>query len=516
MTASSFRDASSAFVGAVLPSLALLHFAVASSVPCRASDIDLQIGPDLRVSYMGLTGETIEDGLGASEEPVVAYNATDDEFLVAWSGTDDLVAGTEIFIRRVDAQTGAMLSGELRISDTGSDGDLSRQARDPSVAWDSSRNRYLVVWSADGGGLDGEHEVYGQLIDADGSEAGVDDFRITQTGLDGDADADAEFPNVVYNPDLDQYLVVWLASGDGTELRAQHVDAGFPLVFFYTPSLVTAKAQRLNLDVLSSIPDVVYNPLRQQYVVVWSVNTIDGDEQPGYQAIFAQRLRASDLERLVVFDRQISDPDQVLKLHVSPSIAHDPHADRYFIVWYRTFIPFTTPFSPEVYGELRTGISVGPIGDGADQQLTQVGQDDSWHYSAWGASVAFDATAREYLVAFEADHDIDDEYQIRALLFDQDGQRKSPTPPWGRQLSEMDGAGGDYDGYAPEVAAAGGRALVVWFGDDDTLGPGDGDQEYEIFAQPTQVPGFIFADGFESGLLCSGGWQVFPPQCLSE
>jgi hypothetical protein len=72
---------------------------------------------------------------------------------------------------------------------------------------------YLVVWTGDDL-FDFEIEVYGQRLDADGAETGANDFRISDTGGTGVNPFAAFNPAVAYNPVDDEYLVVWYGNDD--------------------------------------------------------------------------------------------------------------------------------------------------------------------------------------------------------------------------------------------------------------------------------------------------------------
>jgi hypothetical protein len=172
---------------------------------------------DFRISGMGGTGDPSFDG----RDPVVAYNILENEYLVVWSGDDD-VGGLvnndyEIFGQRLIAATGiAVGADDFRISDMGGTGDDSFDAMSPAVAYNSTDNEFLVVWYGDdnvGGLVDHEHEIFGQRIDAiDGGQVGANDFRISDMGGTGDPDFDGWSPAVAYNSMNNEYLVVW--SGD--------------------------------------------------------------------------------------------------------------------------------------------------------------------------------------------------------------------------------------------------------------------------------------------------------------
>ena len=75
------------------------------------------------------------------------------EYLVVWEG-DDNTGGlvdneAEIFGQLLSANGGGVLTDDFRISDVGGTGSAASNARDPDVAFNSTYNQYLVVWSAD-------------------------------------------------------------------------------------------------------------------------------------------------------------------------------------------------------------------------------------------------------------------------------------------------------------------------------------------------------------------------------
>ena len=143
----------------------------------------------------------------AEDEYLVVWEGDDD------NGT--LVDGeTEIFAQRVNAATGAQVgAGDFRISDMGPDGDPAYDAQKPAVAYNGVNHEYLVVWSGEeniGALVNGEFEIFGQRIDAGtGLQVGLNDFRISDMGPDGAPNFDALEPAVAFNSVGNEYLVVW-------------------------------------------------------------------------------------------------------------------------------------------------------------------------------------------------------------------------------------------------------------------------------------------------------------------
>ncbi len=187
---------------------------------------------DFPISSMGPLDDPNYDAFS----PALAYNMVSDEFMVVWYGDDNrapLVDNEfEVFAQRVAADTGVLMGvSPIRVSDAGNNGDLLREARRPDVSWNRDRNEYLVVWSADdtnGGRLDEEFEIYGQMLTALGVETGQNDFLISNMGGAAESIFDAFQPSVAYHGAAHQFVVSW--RGDNTvdgeyEIFSQRLDA---------------------------------------------------------------------------------------------------------------------------------------------------------------------------------------------------------------------------------------------------------------------------------------------------
>ena len=151
-----------------------------------------------------------------AEDPAIVYDDFYDRYLVVWTGDDDSGAlmedEDEIFGQLLDGATGAPTGpNDFRISFNGGTGNTTYAAAHPDVAFDGVHQRFLVVWDGDtdtGDLVDGEKEIFGQVLDAALATVGSN-FRISTMGPDGDAAYDAERPAVAYNPERDEFLVVW-------------------------------------------------------------------------------------------------------------------------------------------------------------------------------------------------------------------------------------------------------------------------------------------------------------------
>jgi hypothetical protein len=392
--------------------------------------IDPEVGSnDYRISDMGGVGDPAYDALHAA----VVYNDIMNEYLVVWEG-DDTSGGlvddeAEIFGQLLSATGGGVLTNDFRISDVGGTGSSASNARNPDVAFNSTYNQYFVVWSADDpvdGVVDNEFEIWGQLVDADGGGLYTNDFRISSNGGSGNAVYDAEDPAVVYNPSRDEYLVVW----EGDSNAGGMVDNEYEIW-----------AQR------------VYST--------------------GY--LVGSNLRMSDMGGTgdAYFDAY------------APDVVYNSSNFEYLIVWYGDDNAGSLVEDEfEIYGQL---VDEDLVGVGAnDARVSDMGGTGDLVYDAFHPSVAYNPMRNEYLVVWQGDDNVgglvDNEFEIFSQRMDADMGGLGGND---FRLSDVGGVGNGAYGvvWGPELAyhQTIDRYLVVWAGEDNVGGMIDG--EWEVFAQ---------------------------------
>ncbi len=169
-------------------------------------------------------------------------------------------------------------------------------------------------------------------------EFGPDDVRISSTGVDSDPEFVAAQPRVAYNPQAQEYLVVWSAvtqrnPSPRTEIFAQRVSA---LTGQRVGAVIAVSVPEPGTDgYLSEMPDVVYNGVDGRYFVVWHRN------QSGMPfLIFGRFINAATSEPLGAAHltlvnwashngNNIFDEDRV-------RVAYSPASNRYWLVWAST------------------------------------------------------------------------------------------------------------------------------------------------------------------------------------
>jgi hypothetical protein len=298
---------------------------------------------------------------------------------------------------------------DFRISDMGPDGDANFDAggiafwSEPAVAYNANADEYLVVWMGDDGSgaqIDEELEIYGQRLDAlTGAEVGPNDFRISDMGPDGNASFGGFIPAVAYNPNADEYLVVWYGdddtgslADDGFENFGQRLDGSTGAEIGPNDFRISDMGPDGNADFNGGVPSVTYNSNADEYLVVWYGDDGSGAQVDNEFEIYGQRLDASTGAEIGPNDFRISDmgPDGDANFRaIAPSVAYNSNADEYLVVWYGDEIDQDF----EIYGQrldASTGAEIG-INDFRISDTV---------FDATFSAVAYNPSADEYLVVW--------------------------------------------------------------------------------------------------------------------
>ncbi len=487
--------------------------------------IDPEIGAnDFRISDMGPDG----DPNFSAEFPVVTHNRTLNEYLVVWAGSSDhggLVIGeTEIFGQFLDADGAQILANDFRISDVGGTGEPGFFGFHPDVAWNSLRNQYLVVWTANDpkdGAADDETEIWGQLLDFNGGGLGPNDFRISRMGPDGSSDFSGGPPAVTFNSTTDEYLVVWsgdhhtggLVEGE-SEIWAQRVD--------WSGALIGSSLRMSDMggtgdpDYDAYRPDVAYNQREDQYLIVWYGDDNTGGLVNGEFEVYGQLITATG-SGVGPNDYRLSDMGGVGDPSFdgnAPTVAYNSRNNEYLVVWSGDDnTGGLVDNEREVFSQRLTANLVG-LGPN-DYRLSDVGGIGDPDYGTFFPHVSYNAATNEYAVVWYGDDTVggtvDDEFEVYCQLLTSDIAGIGPNDA---RISDIGGLGNTVFGVdhflPPPVSVVAnsetGEFLAVWAADD----PVDGivDNENEIFGQRVHSP-TVFIDDFESA--DTSAWSAVVP-----
>lgn len=445
-----------------------------SRFEARSSTTDnYEVGPnDFRISDMGPDGDpAFEAG-----SPFMAYNSTDNEYLVVWPGIDQDNGVVEIYGQRIDAATGQEVGpNDFQISQVASGDNSDIRAFGTDVVYNPLSNEYLVIWTGTTIINDPEPTIiprlYGQRIDAaTGAQVGENDFRI------GDAsDVTGPWPVVTYNSVADEYLVVWegnLPADPTAEIIGQRLNVrGAPV----TGNIFT---------ISTMIPDgmdIAFNSTDREYVVVW-----DGFDPDIGEEIYGQLLDSSGVE-IGADDFRISNfqvfPDLSFSVN-SPAVVYNRTAQEYMVVW-SGGLDDIIGINIEIYGQRLSpdGMELGED----DLLISTTGSvDPESSYVASLPALSYNSRNNEYLVTWEVNNFSiemeDEEYEIFGQRLD--GTTAAEIGIDDFRISDMGPEQDEaYNAFSPSIAYNGlnDEYLVVWSGDDNT-----GDlvgAEFEIYGQ---------------------------------
>jgi hypothetical protein len=244
--------------------------------------------------------------------PAVAYNRTNDQYLVVWSQYSSTDTRWEIYGRIIDWNAPGSRTPFLIASLANMD------LETPELAWNSYRNEYLVTWQT-------SLVTTSQLL-------GIGRRRLSNSGsflsnadyITGEGTTNQGSPDISYNLAADGYLVVWVEPG----ASAINVHAGRlnregtlqgskfalePSVFEQQKPALTTNEQdiyfvvwqvfangdwdiygrevnsatgaiipiqylfaiKYNID--ETAPDIVCNPLTPEYLVAWQQSSTSGE-----------------------------------------------------------------------------------------------------------------------------------------------------------------------------------------------------------------------------------------------
>ena len=133
--------------------------------------------------------------------PDVAYNGTNDEYLVVWQQYNSSKNKWEIYGLLVPWNGPDFTVSPFLIAQWS-----SMNLKYPKVAWNSYRNEYMVVWHTESVASNLLLGIGRRRLSADGGFLSNADY-ITQSNSPG-------FPDIAYNPAVDQYMVVWAQTGN--------------------------------------------------------------------------------------------------------------------------------------------------------------------------------------------------------------------------------------------------------------------------------------------------------------
>ncbi len=248
--------------------------------------------------------------------PRVAYNSRRNEYLVVYEYHNDIMQGSsQIHAARLSAD-GKYIANYI-ISD------LPNNCMQPDVDYDPVNDRYLVVWSYDRLGNNGDKDVYGRFVPATGP---VDNLPGMTIG--GFSTWHESYPRLAYGAiDQDFFVVFNLETGGANQpgIAGFRVPAdGSPSWHYMSIHEDTYQGPRMH-------PDIAYNPVRDEFMVVYdNAEDIYGHIFPGHST-YGQFYNITDIGLAMT---ELPAPATPLPgIHDFPAISFSPGANYYMITW---------------------------------------------------------------------------------------------------------------------------------------------------------------------------------------
>ncbi len=405
---------------------------------------------DFRISYVTDTDVTYD-----ANNSDVAYNSDDDEFLVVYRASNTSKSDYQVLGQRIDASNGNALGSSFVISGIS----LVDNSFNPKVAYDNTNKQYAVVWSA----YTTEFEVYLQRLNSDGTEIGVD-TKISDM-------VHAEYPEIVYNSNDDEFLVVWEGrkTGSYNEIFGQRITAASGAEVGTDDFIISTMGTNSTDSYIAKESKVKYNPTNNEYLVVWQGEDNTGSLVDGEYEIFGQRLNASTGAEVGSDDFRISTTgtDGVSSIDAyNPSLIYNSTENEFLVVWRGEGQANSVN---EVYGQRLDASDGSEIG--SDFKISDMGSDDSsTDFEVSYPGLAYDTENNTYLVIWLGDDDtsplVDDEYEIFGQVIDgSDGSEIGVD----ERLSDV-GVDGNTDTGASDgniaYSTTSKKFLVVWEADE--------------------------------------------------
>jgi hypothetical protein len=267
-----------------------------------------------RVSDSGqlLSWFCVTTGANNRRRPALAYNATNDEYLVVWQ--HEVSSGVyEVWGRRIK-WNGADLSlpqyAEFKIFSW-----VNRSFVAPRVAWNSIENEYLVVWSAFDTGTLLNTDVACKRVLADGSMP-YGHLIVSNVGAPQEVD-------IVYNVALDGYLVAWARHGGATgyDIWGAFLD--------HTGVKITPPGEfAVYVGASGQTTPAVTTNEQNHYMVVWQ--HFDDSYTPGDWDIYGRLFQADGSPVTGPFMLSNTTDDEM-----GPDVAANGATQQYLAVWHR-------------------------------------------------------------------------------------------------------------------------------------------------------------------------------------
>jgi len=260
-----------------------------------------------------VAGETENDHRLAK----AAYNPDDNQILVVFLYRSP--GGNRDIRGRIVNHDGTVVEEDIIIADHPTDEDM------PTVAYSTLSHEYMVTWDVDLDPNVDDRNIYGRRIARDGSPIG-DEFPIST------APKDQFYSEIAYNPELDQYLIVW---EDFRRSTAEDSWLGkgdiYGSIFDAQGNLLVEDIPISTNDEKQYMPAVEYSTVSHLYFVSFNDHREDEVKDPLYW------YNANIMGRMVDQDGDLYSEEFTIcsapNNQIFSSVAVDPATGTFCVVW---------------------------------------------------------------------------------------------------------------------------------------------------------------------------------------
>ena len=329
------------------------------------TDVTARHGVPLELAFATYGTATAGDFM-----PDMAYDPVNNKYLVVYQkGTAE---GYYFIYGQLLNYDGTVSGDEFAISNP-TTSNFSRIV--PMAAYDSSNQRYLVVWQDYRGGSN--YDIYGQVVNASGTLYGTasDTNFVISNATDNQA-----APAVAYDSENHRFLVVWedLRNGSNIDVYGQLVDAAGTLYGTDSDENFAIASKDTN----ESKPSLAYDSVNHRFLVAWWDYVTAWD-------IYGQLVTAAG-----TLYGTASDENFVISnatgSQAYPAVAFDAGNQRFLVAW-----SDNRNGNSDIYGQL---VNAAGTLYGTESDANFVISDNAFGQAY--SSVAYDSENQRFLVAF--------------------------------------------------------------------------------------------------------------------
>jgi hypothetical protein len=465
---------------AVRTSLLFLALLCVAAPAAEAADI-FALGSQARLTQVGPNGDNLVD----ANNPAVAYNSRDDEYLLVWSGNTVSSAEHEVLGRVLDGAGNP--KGPVQFLSSVPNDEVAPV--DPVVGYSSAINQYVIGYIATpevlGGSPTnsppGQREVIVQVVTTTGARSGAPARLSNTDSANVDADAVSDLA-MAYDSEHDLFRFVWSSDADTEgdfEVRTQAVLSNFVNPDGLTEQPVSATGPGDAFE-----PAVAYLPAQNRWAIAWQAATGSGTE------IFASVIGL--VGGTIAAPGQISSAGNTGTM---PSIAVNTTRNEFLVAFVRNNLGTD---GAEAFVQ-RLSSDRAQLPNATDQRISTMGPDNNIAYdvsTTQPTTATYHSMLDRYLVTWASENDlvgmVDGEIERYGQALNGEGA-EVPTDDFRLSVSGNDGSTASTPSDAATIAVPSRRAWFhVWSADDNRPPLADG--EFEIYGRFAGDDGDL--DGF--------------------